>query len=83
MSNCKKCGYPIMPPGVPYGYAGPVCAYGGHHPTYQPLPHDAGSHDQYPGARPARYLTEEDVIRLIDEKLKQMGLPPTTHEGTT
>lgn len=64
-----------MQPGVPYGYVGPVCAYSGHHPVYKTLPPDAGSHDQ-PGFRPVRYVTEEDVRRIIREELDRS--PKTT-----
>lgn len=71
--NCKTCGLPYPAGNETWGYAGPMCRFGGDHTPrqiYAPMPHDAGSHDQH-GCRPVRYMTEDDVRRIIREELSR------------
>lgn len=64
---CGTCGYLIPPHNQAIGYAGNVCMYGGHHPTFQ-----------LPAPPLEKRLTEDDVRRIVREELDRS--PQTTHE---
>jgi hypothetical protein len=74
--RCKTCGLPYPAGNETWGYAGAMCIHAGDHtprPIFVQFPPDAGSYDQ-PSMRPARYLTEEDVMRLIHQELMRLGI---------
>lgn len=74
MNTCGVCGGAIFPPGVAYGYVGPVCPHGGIHPTYV-MP------AQVPTPLFPAPLTADDVRRIVREELERAANQTTASMG--